>query len=317
MLAGVLPAISESTDNIDANREDKEADIDASNLCYNDERLDQYQNNDCGYWRRVYKNYQLAQNFTPSFETLTKVILKIGKNGNPPDDTIITVSIRKSRYEDDLTSTYVTGADITSSKIWIPFNFEDIPVTPYEDYFIILKVSEGDQDNRFGWYFDIYNPYKNGNAWETDDGGKNWQVLETPERPERDFCFKTYGIDSPPNPPILTGPPSGITGQEYSYTLQTSDPEKHNISYTVIWGDGSSEDWLGPYVSGTEITVSHTWNEQGSFTIQAKAKDNYDVESDWTTLEVTMPKNKAYSSLYRLLENHPLVLKLFQRVFTD
>jgi len=68
-------------------------------------------------------------------------------------------------------------------------------------------------------------------------------------------------------------------------------PDDHDVYYYIEWGDDEIEDWIGPYESGEEVTISHTWAEQGAFTIRAKAKDIYDAESDWGTLEVEMPVN--------------------------
>ena len=37
------------------------------------------------------------------------------------------------------------------------------------------------------------------------------------------------------------------------------------------------------------------WSEEGEYIVKAKAKDPYGAESDWATLEVTVPKNKVRS----------------------
>jgi len=68
------------------------------------------------------------------------------------------------------------------------------------------------------------------------------------------------------------------------------------------------EEWIGPYESGEEVIRSHTWDEQGEFAIKAKAKDIFDAESEWGTLEVTMPVNQqsySFPLLQRLLELFP------------
>jgi hypothetical protein len=84
----------------------------------------------------------------------------------------------------------------------------------------------------------------------------------------------------------------------------------------VKWGDGASSGWSGPYNSGQQVTLSHTWYREDTFTIKAKAKDPYNTESDWGTLEVTMPRNKAISSSLSqwFLERHPLLNLLLQRI---
>jgi outer membrane protein assembly factor BamB len=95
--------------------------------------------------------------------------------------------------------------------------------------------------------------------------------------------------NSSPSTPTIDGTSSGKAKQNYNYTIVSTDPEGNNISYYVNWGDGTNTGWIGPYTSGEEQTVNHTWNKKGTYTIQVKAKDNYSAESDWETLSVTMP----------------------------
>ncbi|MCK4332544.1 MAG: Zn-dependent exopeptidase M28, partial [Thermoplasmatales archaeon] len=65
--------------------------------------------------------------------------------------------------------------------------------------------------------------------------------------------------------------------------------------------------WTGYNPSGIEVKVKHTWSEKGDYTIKAKAKDIHDAEGPEGTLEVTMPKNKAFNF------NFPLLNWLFER----
>jgi|GEM_PF-2601812 len=97
-------------------------------------------------------------------------------------------------------------------------------------------------------------------------------------------------INCPPIPPTIDGPGSGNAGKEYTYSFTSIDPDNDDIeSYTINWGDNYVEFVEGPFNSGETITVNHTWNRRGTYTIKAKAKDIYGVESDWGTLSVTMP----------------------------
>ena len=109
------------------------------------------------------------------------------------------------------------------------------------------------------------------------------------------YAFGPGEVNYPPHAPSFTGPGSGKTGESYTYNISAVDPDGDDVYYYVDWGDMQIEEWIGPFASGEEITLSHTWSEQGTYTIKAKAKDSYDAESQWTTLEVTMPKNKQYS----------------------
>jgi len=127
----------------------------------------------------------------------------------------------------------------------------------------------------------------------------------------------TGGEDNPPDPPIIDGPTSGKVGVEYQYNFSLSDPDDDPMYLRVDWGNGTPGPWTGPYDSDTTVRLNHTWNEKGTFTIRAQAKDIYDVESEWSTLTVTMPKNKMASSslLLRLLEHLSQSFHFFSFIF--
>ncbi len=95
--------------------------------------------------------------------------------------------------------------------------------------------------------------------------------------------------NSKPTIPTITGESSGKIKQFYDYTICSTDTENENISYYVDWGDGTNMGWIGPFPSGQQQTVNHTWNKKGKYTIKAKARDSHEQESDWGTLSVTMP----------------------------
>jgi len=89
--------------------------------------------------------------------------------------------------------------------------------------------------------------------------------------------------NSPPNAPSITGPASGKAGQQCSYTFNSTDPNSDDVYYYVDWGDTTSG-WVGPFASGVDATVNHTWTQTGVYAIIAKAKDIYDDESNWSEL---------------------------------
>jgi hypothetical protein len=92
------------------------------------------------------------------------------------------------------------------------------------------------------------------------------------------------------------------------------------VYYYIDWGDNQTSEWVGPYQSGATATVTHQWSEKGTYIIQVKAKDIFDVESDWASLEVTMPLdavgyhalnyNTLFSQINLFFEN--LGIRLFQ-----
>ena len=121
--------------------------------------------------------------------------------------------------------------------------------------------------------------------------------------------------NNPPNKPFLEGPSKGKPGECYDFTFSATDPENNNVFYYIDWGDGEKKDWFGPYVSGHEETLSHSWESRGMFTVRVKAKDVYGNESEWSSLEVKMPKGKSfgfYSLFYCLCDTFPFLKMLFR-----
>lgn len=102
------------------------------------------------------------------------------------------------------------------------------------------------------------------------------------------FALKIIN-NNPPSSPTIIGQTNGKVGQVYHYTILSTDPEGNNVSYYVDWGDSTNTGWIGPFNSGYELTVNHSWNKRGTYTIKVKAMDNYSAESGWGTLQITMP----------------------------
>jgi len=102
--------------------------------------------------------------------------------------------------------------------------------------------------------------------------------------------------NDPPSTPVIDGLTEGNAGTEYNYEATSYDNEGDDIDYIWDWGDGNFSEWLGPYPSGETCFQSYTWSENGTYLIQVKARDIHGAESDWGTLEVTMPVNQMVSS---------------------
>jgi hypothetical protein len=122
--------------------------------------------------------------------------------------------------------------------------------------------------------------------------------------------------NQPPSTPILTGPSQGKRGISYNYKIESLDPENENISYYIDWADGTNTGWIGPFLSGQEQTLSHTWNKKGTYMIKAKARDNHDQESDWGTLTVIMPYEPPHFRFFDwLFEQFPHAFPLIRFIF--
>jgi len=106
--------------------------------------------------------------------------------------------------------------------------------------------------------------------------------------------------NDPPDAPTITGEINGEVGVEYEYTFNAIDPDGDDVKYFIDWGDDNTE-WTDFHASGTDVKVKHTWSEEGTYNITSKAKDTYGAEGPEGTLEVTMPKNKAFDFNFDLL----------------
>jgi hypothetical protein len=123
------------------------------------------------------------------------------------------------------------------------------------------------------------------------------------------------GHNTPPGKPVLEGDSTGKPGEPYILKITSTDPHGHDVYFSIYWGDGGCG-WKGPYPSGEAIEFEHTWEKQGTYNINVKAKDEYDAESDTATLTVNIKKNKAITNptilkiLEQIISNFPLLAKL-------
>lgn len=126
--------------------------------------------------------------------------------------------------------------------------------------------------------------------------------------------FAVYQNNAPLAPEI-NGPSSGKPGVELCYTFVSIDIEGDDVYYYVDWGDGSTPEWYGPYASGEEATICHTYTKKGDYIIRAKAKDVYGLESAWSTFDVTIPRARL-SALTSLLQRFPILFKVLNQFFS-
>ena len=125
-------------------------------------------------------------------------------------------------------------------------------------------------------------------------------------------------INNPPDTPDIDGPTNGAVGTSYNYTFNSGDSDGDDVYYYIRWGDGLVENWDGPHASGEDATIAHTYTREGTFTIEAKAKDIFDLESDWATFTVTMPRNKIVNRpLIQFLQSHPNVFPMLQKILQN
>jgi outer membrane protein assembly factor BamB len=151
-----------------------------------------------------------------------------------------------------------------------------------------------------------------------DENGTIYIAAHCTSQPE--FYAYIYALepidDNAPEKPMIDGPSSGLIDIEYNYTAVTSEPDGENISYYFNWGDGKNSGWTDFVPSGTIVNLSHSWGKSGTYTIKAKAKDDYGMESEWGELKVTMPRDKSTSSslLLKLMNKFPLLEVILSKI---
>jgi len=172
-----------------------------------------------------------------------------------------------------------------------------------------------------GYAYGGYPPYTYSWDFDADDG---IQIDSTEQNPTHIFDMKdsyiitlkvkddhgksdttTFQItvNKPPSAPSVNGKKRGNPEEMYEFYISSTDPENDEIYYWIEWGDENIEEWDGPHPSGVQQTFGHSWVEEGIYNIKVKAKDDYCSESDWSTYQISMPKEKqmAKNSLIQLL----------------
>lgn len=97
-------------------------------------------------------------------------------------------------------------------------------------------------------------------------------------------------LNDPPNKPSIDGPSNVKVGKLCEYVFTATDPDKDDLEYCINWGDGNSQDWFGPHDSGEEVFLSHLWDVEGVYVIEAKVRDVYGLESDIGNFQVNVEK---------------------------
>ncbi len=139
--------------------------------------------------------------------------------------------------------------------------------------------------------------------------------ISTDENDAKVWFKITDNYEPPLKPNKPTGPASGKPGNEYTYIVTAADPEENQRFYKWDWGDNTESKWLGPYNADESIKTNHIWGKKGSYLVKVKAKDVYDIESDWSDpLSVNIPRNKGINDLqiFRILQHFSFALRFFK-----
>jgi hypothetical protein len=177
---------------------------------------------------------------------------------------------------------------------------EDSPISPsgaYDESFFKALFTENIKELGPANHYS-----KEDNIWRLNQNGFRWAFYQTNLFGDPNLRIKDPSQQAPNKPARPTGPASGKINQEYTYTTSTTDPNGGQLWYWFDWGDDSDSGWVGPFASGEDGSASHTWTSQGNYQIKVKAKNEDDVQSEWSDpLAVSMPKNRQISG-FRLIQ---------------
>ena len=138
---------------------------------------------------------QIAQEFKPTENVLSKISLLLSKTGTPPQDLEVIICDDSSGEPDEnnqITSTSLSPGYIDREPSWIEIDFLDVNVDVGETYMIFLKTSGSFNSlNCYRWAYLIGNVYPNGDYWQRiknlNTNEYEWHSLSI-----KDGAFKTY-----------------------------------------------------------------------------------------------------------------------------
>lgn len=104
-----------------------------------------------------------------------------------------------------------------------------------------------------------------------------------------------YGAEdsNPPIKPTIFGSTRGQAGEYYTYQFTSTDPDGDDIYYYIQWDANSPIIEIGPETSGVTVEEENSWPQEGYYIIKAKAVDVNGAESDWSYLNINMPRNRS------------------------
>ena len=169
----------------------------------------------------------------------------------------------RNEYEDDVYDLdWYAGHEYNDDEVvghaMLIVGYHDDPNSNNSDYWIVL------------------------NSWGTNNGGRPnglllWDMhMNYSLKYSTRYAFeaRTLDVTFGSKEPITSISISEKLLREYTFAVSADDPQGDDVYLYVSWGhDGENTDWLGPYASGEEIQVTHTFPEREEYTIKAKAKD--------------------------------------------
>jgi len=218
---------------------------------------------------------ELAQSFTPTLPTLTRVNLRLKLDGIA-DFYKYYVDIKESYLDSALTSAYIDRSELVIGSNFCEFDFPDVKVIPGNKYFIIVRgVSDSGDSGKVYWWYGYPDPYAGGDAWYESISG--WNYLQEGVV-SCDFYFQTFGMhNQPPNNPVASYDRFGD-----ELVITATDPDNDQIRYGISWdNDNIVDQWTNLVSSGTQQNIGCNGR---TGTVKVIAEDEYGEQSNWVSV---------------------------------
>jgi hypothetical protein len=155
---------------------------------------------------------------------------------------------------------------------------------------------KGGENLTYDIYFGVENPpplfltNQIGTIFEPDPLLLNttyyWQIVARNDLQETTagpiWSFTTASNQPPFKPKVLDGPQQAGRNITLEFLTVAPDPEGDNVYYQWDWDDGNISEWYGPYQFGEQTSATHHWEENGSYQIKVRAKDEGGKQSGWS-----------------------------------
>lgn len=235
------------------------------------------------YWKIIAKDSQGSSTTSPIWDFTT---VNFNQQPNTPNNPTPQNGTTLINIDQDL---YWNGGDpdINDTVTYDVYFGSIKPLEKVANNISATTYDPGNLSNSLTYYWSI-------TAWDNHNNSTNG--------PE--WYFTTIkSTNKPPNKPNKPlGRTSGKIGTTYAYSSSTNDPNNDNIYYLFDWGDGTNSGWDGPYNSGDNVTVAHSWKSIGTYPIKVKAKDIYGNESVWSDpLVISMPKTNINNQIIEII----------------
>jgi len=164
---------------------------------------------------------------------------------------------------------------------------------------------DGDQvQYRFDWDADGSHDYSSwtnlGASGDTDSFSHSWSspgtyIIKSLARDEHGATSSSWStglritVTASNNPPSTPRTPSGPTtretGESGSYSTSATNPDGNQVQYRFDWDADGSHDyssWTNLGASGHTNSLSHSWEDAGTYVVKAQARDENGQKSAWS-----------------------------------